>query len=131
MSCEMEKILGVSVGLDKTIPGTVPVDGLEFVYFCDNGHSSASEQFYALTNYTNPPHAQCGGSSLDGCRLTLPDRSIFHAIGYHGDITGWRQDIKEGAIGLNVVLARIDADKIIVSDGRIFKLSSCIPKYDW
>jgi len=37
---EMEKILGGRIGNDGSIPGTVPVEGVEFIYFCDNGHSS-------------------------------------------------------------------------------------------
>jgi len=131
MNCKMERILGVPIGLDKTIPGTVSVAGIEFVYFCDDGCSLVDEQFDALTQFATPPHAQCGGATLDGCSLTLPDGSVFHAIGYHGDLAGWRQDIEEGAAGLITALARIDAGKIVASDGRVFKLSECIPKFDW
>ena len=131
MSCKMEKILGVPVGLDETIPGTNEVAGLEFVYFCDDGHNSVSEQFDALTQYTNPPNAQYGGAILDGCSLILPDGTTFHAVTYHGDLRGWRKDIRKGAKGLNITLARIDTDKIIVTDGRIFNLTECMPKFDW
>jgi len=127
----MEKILGVPVGRDETIPGTVDVEGLEFIYFSDDGVIPVGSQFDALTQYTNPPYAQRGGAILDGCSLTLPDGSTFHAIVYHGDIHGWRQDIMEGARGLNITLARIDTDKIIIADGRIFNLTECMPKFDW
>ena len=115
---------------DETIPGTVPIDGAEIVYFRDNGLLPRIEQFHALTGYTEHPHAQNGGVSTYGCRLFLPDGSVFHAIGYHGDIQGWRKDIEEGAAGLNIPLARIDADKIIVSDGRVFDLSACVVKFE-
>ena len=130
MGCEMERILGVPIGLDETIPGIVPIDGVEFVYFCDDG-SSASDRFDTLAQCMNPPHAKFGGFSLDGCSLALPDGSVFHAIGYHGDIAGWSQDFEEGAAMLKIALARIDADRIIVSDGREFSISACIPKFDW
>ena len=127
---ELEKIHGGSVGFDGTVPGTVPVDGVEIVYFCDDGRSSKRKQFDALTTHTNHCHTQRGGANTRGCALTLPDGSIFHAIGYHGDIAGWRQDIEEGAAGLKIALARIDGDKLIISDGRVIALSDCTAKFD-
>jgi hypothetical protein len=60
---------------------------------------------------------------------TLPDGSIFHAIEYHGDIEGWRQDIEEGAAEQKITLARIEADKLVISDGRVFDLSACTAKF--
>jgi len=130
MSSEMERILGGPIGHDKTIPGSVSIDGKEFVYYCDDGRNPVRKQFSALTQYTNPPHAQRGGVTSQGCSLVLPDGSIFHAIAYHGDLAGWRQDIEEGAAGLKVALAKIDADKIVLSDGREFELSACTAKFE-
>jgi len=63
--------------------------------------------------------------NLRGCYLTLPDDSIFHAVGYHGDLAGWKQDIETGATEQNIALARIDGNKLVVSDGRVFALSDC------
>ena len=133
MICEMERVLGVPVGLDETITGTVPVEGVEVVYFHDGNdrYSTVGDQFFNLTNYTNPPYAQFGGINLDGCSLTLPDGSVFYAIRYHGDIEGLWKDIEEGAMALHLTLARIDSDKLIISDGRIFELSECIARFAW
>jgi hypothetical protein len=136
---EMERILGGSIGHNRIIPGSVPVDGVEHIYFCDDGCSSKrvspfnamTRQFRALTRYANPNHAQYGGVNGGACSLTLPDGSLFHAIGYHGDIAGWRQNIEEGAAGLKVALGRVVGDKFVVSDGRVFALSDCIPKFDY
>jgi hypothetical protein len=130
MPSEMEKILGVPIGHKGIIPGTVSMEGVEVVYFCDDGRTIL-EQFEALaSSYRNPRHAQRGGMNGRGCHLTLPDGSIFHAIGYHGDIAGWRQDIEEGAAAQKITLARIDGDKFAISDGRVFELSSCTAQFD-
>jgi hypothetical protein len=124
----MERILGVPIGHKGIIPGTVPVEGVEIAYFCDG--SSEGERFHDLTSHSKPRHAQCGGMNERGCSLTLPDGSIFHAIGYHGDIVGWRQDIEEGAAAQKIALARIEADTLVISDGRVVKLSTCTAKFD-
>ncbi|SMF97945.1 hypothetical protein BSIN_5357 [Burkholderia singularis] len=60
-----------------------------------------------------------------GCHITLPDGQTFHAIGYHGDLVGWRKDIELGANGLNVLLARIKDGQFVVSDGRAVSLNDC------
>jgi len=125
---ELEKIHGGPVGFDGTIPGAVPVEGVEIAYFCDG--SAEGERFNDLTSHSNPRHAQRGAMYTYGCHLTLPDGSIFHAIGYHIDIADWRLDIEEGAAEQKIALARIDGDKFVVSDGRVFALSDCTAKFD-
>ena len=125
---QMEKILGKPIGHKGIIPGTVPVEGVEHVYFCDG--SSKGERFHDLTLDSKPLHAQRGGVCGEGCHLTLPDGSIFHAAQYNGDIDGWRQDIEEGAAEQKITLARIEADKLVISDGRVFELSACTVKFD-
>lgn len=125
MENQMEKILGGPIGVNKNIPGTVLVDGKEFVYFSDNGVGTPRAQFKALTQFTNPPNAKSGGVNTQGASITLPDNSTFYAIAYHGDIPGWRKDIQEGAQGLHVLLGKIEGDTFIVSDGRVFPLPTC------
>jgi len=55
---------------------------------------------------------------------------MFHAIGYHGDLEGWRKDIEAGAQAMHLLLARIEGDKFVVSDGRLFPLSECKIEFD-
>jgi hypothetical protein len=125
---ELEKIHGARIGHQGIIPGTVPVEGVEHVYFCDG--SAKGERFHDLTSDSKHLHAQRGSMYKEGCRLTLPDGSIFHAVGYFADIAGWRQDIEEGAAAQKIALARIEADKLIISDGREFALSECTAEFD-
>jgi hypothetical protein len=83
MANQMENILGEAVGHVQAIPGTVAVAGKEFIYFSDDGWSTLAKQFGALTQFTNPPYAKSGGVTSQGCKLVLPDGSMFHAIAYH------------------------------------------------
>lgn len=125
MVSKTEKALGVRVGRDGTIPGTIGVEGKEFVYFGDTGTGSFRDQFNALVQFVTPPRAKRGGASNQGCTLECPDGSIFHGIAYHGDLQGWRLQIEEGARGLGVPLARIVGERLVVSDGRSLALAEC------
>ncbi|WP_458762571.1 hypothetical protein [Cupriavidus basilensis] len=114
----------------RVIPGTVAVEGTEFVYFADDGEYKFRKQFRNLTEFTNPPNAKSGGVNERGCRITLSSGQLFHAIGYHGDLEGWRKDIEAGAQAMHLLLARIEGDKFVVSDGRLFPLSECKIEFD-
>jgi len=127
---ELERIHGGPIGIDTVIPGAVPVAGRGVVYFSHDGQRPWSKQFDAIRKYSKSRRAQHGGMGSAGLNLTLPDGSIFYAIDYHGDLEGWRQDIEEGAAGLNITLARIDGDKFVVADGRVFALPDCVLKLD-
>jgi hypothetical protein len=111
--------------MKKSIPGTVTIEGTGYLYFSDDGKHSFSKQFWTLTNYVTPPHAQCGGVVTQRCRIKTPGGEVFHAISYHGDLTGWRMDLEEGAQKLNLTLAEIKNSKLLLSTGVNFDLDTC------
>ncbi len=82
-------------------------------------------QFKSLTMFANPLQATGGGVNERGCKITTPNGVLFHAIGYHGDIGGWRKDIETGARGLHLLLGMIDGDRFVVKDGESFQLRDC------
>jgi hypothetical protein len=118
------------IGFEKVIPGTVVRQGREVVYFSDDGTGDVRGQFSRLTKDISPRHAKHGGKTAQGCRLWLPDGTLFYPVSYHGDIEGWRQDIEAGARQLNLKLAKVDGDRIVVSDGRSFPLTDCRVEFD-
>lgn len=128
----LEQILGGKIEQQGTrvIPGTVAIEGKEFIYFADDGKSTVRKQFNALLSIVAPRHAASGGRTSQACRITLPDGQLFHAMSYHGDLEGWRKDIEAGAQALNLLLARIEGDMFVVSDGRLFPLSECKIEFD-
>jgi hypothetical protein len=127
---QMERILGGPVGFEKVIPGTVARDGKGVIYISDDGSGDFRNQFSRLTRYIKTRNAKFGGKTSQGCRLWLPDGSLFHPIGYHGDIEGWRKDIIQGAQQSQLLYAVIAGESIFVSDGRFFVLSDCKVEFD-
>jgi hypothetical protein len=109
----------------RVIPGTADASTRETIYFSDDGKNKFRKQFKNITCFTEPPYATGGGVNEAGCDITPPSGPLFHAAIYHGDLAGWRKDIEEGAKGLGLLLACIEGDKFIISDGRSFPLSEC------
>ncbi|MFZ6723815.1 hypothetical protein [Undibacterium sp. Ji49W] len=127
---QMEKILGGPIGFEKIVPGTVIHDTKEVIYFSDDGKTDFRTQFNRLTKDVSPRHATRGGKTSQGCRLWLPDGSLFHPVSYHGDVDGWRKDIAQGAQQLQLLLAKIDGERIVISDGRSFLVADCKVEFD-
>lgn len=114
--------------MTMTIPGTaehMPKGDSHYRYVSDDGSRDFARQFDRLSANAAPRHAKHGGMGTQGCRLWLPDGSLFHPIGYRGDYDGWRADIETAAQRLGLFVARIEGDRIIVDDGRSFSLSEC------
>lgn len=123
----LEKILGgeIEQSNSRNVPGITIVDGQQVVYFSDDGKNKLRKQFNNITCFSVPPNAVRGGVNDRGCKVTPPSGPLFHAISYHGDLDGWRKDIEVGAKGLGLLLARIEGDQFIISDGRSIPLSDC------
>ena len=113
----------------RVIPGLVPREGAEVMYFSVDAKSNARKLFKSITNHTNPPIAQYGGATESGCAITVPGGNKFHALSYHGDLEGWRQDIELGATACGVLLAKIEAQALVLGDGRLFPLNQCAVEF--
>jgi len=124
---ELEKALGskLEASNSRVIPGTDGATTRKTVYFSDDGKNKFRKQFKNITCFTDPPNATEGGVNEAGCSITPVEGPLFHAIEYHGDIEGWEKDIKAGAKGLGLLLANIDGDNFVISDGRSVPLSEC------
>lgn len=124
---DLEKILGGEIEQlnARRIPGSVAINGVEVVYYQDDGRMKRSKLFKVFLDGLSSRSAKSGGRVSDSCSITSPDNLLFHAMSYHGEIVGWRKDIEEAAKGLGLLLARIEGESFIVSDGRYFPLSEC------
>ncbi len=124
---ELETVLGGKLErLDaRVIPGTDGTTTREAVYFSDDGKNKFRKQFKNITCFADPTNATSGGVNEAGCSITPLDGPLFHAVIYHGDIDGWRKDIEAGAKGLGLLLARIEGDQFVITDGRSIPLSKC------
>lgn len=124
---ELEHILGGSIEQrdQRSVPGAVVIEGTEFIYYEDDGKSAAKKQFDLLLDSAGVISARSGGIVSDNCHISVPSGTRFHALSYHGDIVGWRSAVEVGANHRCLLLARVLADKFVISDGRSFLLSEC------
>jgi hypothetical protein len=133
----------------RKVPGTYSRAGDRVIYFSDNKKKHKFRtQFWRLMEFAKPSYAKNGGSINEGCKITTPDGTLFHAIAYRGDLDGWKKQMEVGAEGLGLLLAWIEGDKfvftsdgrghlpktdeifldnnrLVISDGRSFLLSEC------
>ncbi|MFY0480932.1 hypothetical protein [Achromobacter marplatensis] len=124
---ELERIFGGKIErrAERSIPGVEPIDGTEFLYYEDDGKNTAKKQFRLLLDSAAPIIATSGGVVADSCRIGLPAGTLFHALSYHGDVAGWKAAVEAGASSRGLLLARIEGDKFVISDGCSFPLSEC------
>jgi len=130
MRSDLEKAIGSRIYQERKVPGTFHIEGNEYIYFSDNGKEEFGKQFYALAGKIKPPYQKRGGAISQACRIRLPDGSLFHGMSYRGDIEGWRRQIQEGAKELGVLLATIQDQRLVVSDGRSAALADCLIEMD-
>ncbi|MOA20928.1 hypothetical protein D3C78_1414010 [compost metagenome] len=105
------------------MPGVLPVDGVEIVYYQDDKRTTPKKLFKSFLDGLSFRNAKNGGRASDSCSVLSPDGLLFRVMSYHGDLAGWRKDIEEGAKGLGLLLAKIEGDQFVISDGRSFPLS--------
>lgn len=124
---ELEKSLGGKLERSdaRVIPGMDGAPTRETMYFSDDGKNKFRKQFKNITCFADPTNATSGGVNEAGCSITPLDDPLFHAVIYHGDIDGWRKDIEAGAKGMGLLLAQIEGDQFVITDGRSIPLSEC------
>jgi hypothetical protein len=125
---QIERILGGKVTPfdEQELPGLVPSEGAEVVYFSDFEGTDLGVKMRTLTRKIDPPLIKHGGVATTSHTLSLPDGQLFHAIKYRGDLEGWRRQIAGGAEALGVQLGRIEnGTTFVLSDGRTFALAQC------
>ncbi|MDH2435274.1 hypothetical protein QCD60_22375 [Pokkaliibacter sp. MBI-7] len=124
MSNQMREILG-EIGTDDTIPGTIAVDGREYIYLENIKGRPLSKQFYDIDNNFQPPYPKDGALNSTGFMLGIPDGAEFYALLYHGDIESWRKCVKKSAISMKIKYATIVGEFFCISDGRKIGISQC------
>jgi hypothetical protein len=119
------------IDVNRHIPGTIKVEGREFLYILDNGEdffvgkkrSKRESLFSKITCLFFK--AKKGGALSENCKIWLPTGELFHGVSYKGDIEGWREGIIQAAIHLGLLTAKIVKENIEISDGRKYALSEC------
>lgn len=131
MSKSIEEILALGPIQEKrAIPGTQPGEADNVRYVSFRSKDLPAKIFRSVTRKIDPPIMTGGGVLLEGCIITLPDTTSMYPLVFHGDLAGWQRQIEEGAHALGLVSAKIQNDKIALSDGREFNLADCSVEFD-
>lgn len=130
MQTEIESILGITFDRKREIPGISKGDKWNYIYILDDGYNDSSRLFDKLCNAKSQT-ATAGSIGTEAFRIHLPTKEIFHGLSYKGDLEGWRNDIIAAANVLNLLTAEIKDNKIIISNGREYKLSECKTEDDY
>lgn len=110
---------------DRIIPGVEPIDGQSVVYYQDDKRTTSKKLFMMLFEGLSERRAKFGGSSSGGCSILTPDKELFRAMYYHGDMEGWRLDIEAGARRQGLLLAWFHGECFKLPDGREYSLTDC------
>lgn len=125
MAQSLEEILG-KIEKPTGIPGTGPGEAERVRYVSFDRSQIPSNLFEEVVWKVAPPLAKNGGVILeDEFVITIPDGTSFYALEFNGDEAGWRKQIEQGASGMGLLTAKIEADRFVVSDGRHYLLSEC------
>ena len=131
MPKSFEEILGRGpIQQERTIPGTQPgeADTVRYVSFGPN--EKPAKVFRTVTTKIDPPFLSDGGCVLEGCIITLPDKTSLYPLAFHGDVVGWQRQIEGGARALGLLFGKILDDRIVLSDGREISLANCDIEFD-
>ena len=124
MTQSIDQILG-KIERERTIPGIRPGESEKVRYVSFDRSQNPSEIFEQVVLKINPPIPSRGGVSFSNAIIALPDGTPFYALKYHGDLCDWQVQIEQGALGLGALSAKLDGDRIIISDGRSYPLAEC------
>ena len=126
MTTQIEQLLGIKFDRERSsIPGTTQNKTRKYIYIEDDGRGNFGDLFNSITAKVIPRNATHGGMGEVGFRIITPDNTVFHGLSYKGDLEGWKQDIELGSKNLNLLIATIEDDKMVISDGRSYKLFDC------
>jgi hypothetical protein len=115
---------------EREMPGLNPKEGLEVIYYQDDGRTTARKLFRMLMEGVSTPSAKAGGLVSDPCTIVLPDGRMFRAASYHGDVDGWREDIVNSTCAKGILLGKVDGHDFLVADGADFPLTNCVIKVE-
>jgi len=125
MDKSLQKILGVEKVDDPMLPGTRSWDADSVIYVFLPAGSDPSDAFDKVTSRVDPPIPMSGSVLLENWLIRTPLGEEFYPLYFHGDVDGWRQQIETGATQLRMKMARVKDNKLSISDGSSFLLSSC------
>lgn len=109
----------------KTIPGTVPVEGREFLYVAEGRFENPTAWFRHVTEVGASNRPRSGGVLSHNCRLRTPDSGSYLAISYKGDVQGWRTLLLGNLDRLQLGWAMVEGEMLRFENRDAVPFSAC------
>jgi hypothetical protein len=110
----------------RAFPGTVAVQGREFLFLESEGPGAFRELFPRITKSGPSPLPSSGGAINEEAAVVLPGGKRLHGLSFRGDLLGWRRKVIECAETHGLLWGQIVGQSIRLSDGNVFDLSNCL-----
>ncbi len=124
MSKSLKEILGKLL-LGPVIPGTEPERKNEARYVSFDPLESPKDLFSSVAWHVKPSINISTGVNLPNVVLRTPDGINLFALSFFTHVLDWQRRIEEGAADFGRLLAKINSNQLIFSDGRSFPISEC------
>ncbi len=116
--------------MNRVIPGTITVEGREFLYVEAKNEETFVEFMNNAASFTPPLPPSTKGAVLDGLILIVtPNKKRFLGLSYKGTVKIWRNMLTDYCKESGVQWASIDEDKLITSDESTFPLEDCVVNF--
>jgi hypothetical protein len=117
--------------MSRPLPGTVDVEGREFIYIqVPTGGTFSRLVPDILASCPAAPLPRAGGVLEEKARLVLPDKTSLLAISFKGDLTGWRNKIVGYCNERGRKWAVVRDQVLAVSDGTEVPVSACEVEFE-
>lgn len=115
--------------MDRPIPGTIKIDGREFLYIENDDFKSFLDLFdKELFVHGSTPPPSGGGVIVENVSLVLPGNIELFGISYKGDIPIFRTKILDCCTELGLKWGALRDSEIELSSGVAFPLKHCTAK---
>ena len=112
--------------MERIFPGTVTVQGREFLFMQSEGFREFRNLFPQITQSGDSPLPRSGGAINEEAVAILPDGKRLYCLSFRGDLLGWRRKIVECAQANQLVWGElVEGINMKVSDGNEYPLDAC------
>jgi hypothetical protein len=112
--------------MKRILPGSVPVEGREFLYLESQSRDTFTELFLTSVPDKQGPLPKHGGMMDERAVIKLPDGKLLHGLSYKGDIKGWRRSIIDSCEKLGIQWGEIVGQQVRLGNGQEYQLDACV-----
>ena len=112
--------------MDRPMPGSMPIEGREFMYLEGQGAEAFAKVFPTLVSAGGDPKPKHGGMLNEAAVIKLPTGKWLHGVSYKGDLKGWRRSLIAACQNLGSLWGEVVEGRVRLSNGQEYSLDECI-----